>query len=198
MRFDSQHDVQTATEPSRGRGNLLGLAIVVGLFGFFLADAVPGGPNAVATFFIAAGAVLLLFFLAVAVALIVRRVRQASPAPPAPFAAPAQRSPYRLVPAGPAEAEDAIRPALPGSRRYFLRVVDELLAAVDALPEHQGREIEADLLRFATSADRSDLVELVERRGVPQIQRFVILADELTGAQLRYLSVVIKARQVLR
>jgi hypothetical protein len=203
--FDARQGLVTAAEPRGGRGNLLGLAIVVGLFGFFLADAVPGGLNAVATFFIAAGAVLLVFLLAVVVALIVRRLRQAAASPPVPIAAPARRRPHRLATAGAAaqagaaEAEDVIRPALPGSRRYFLRVVDELLTAVDALPEHQGREIEADVLSFATSADPLDLVDLIERRrGVPEIQRFVLLAEQLTGPQLRYLSVVLKARKVLR
>jgi hypothetical protein len=78
-------------------------------------------------------------------------------------------------------------------------MVDELLTAVDALPEYEGRELEADVLSFATSADPIDLVDLIERRrGEPEIQRFVILAEELTGPQLRYLSLVLKARKVLR
>jgi uncharacterized membrane protein len=198
--LDAWPGLPPSSEPTRRRGNLLALALVVGLLAFFVADALPSGPNVVATFFVATAAVLVLFLLAVAVALIVRRSRRDAPSPLDSLAVPGRRVPPRdrhAARAAAADAEEVIRPALPGSRQHFLKTVDELLAAVDAMPEYQGREIEEELLRFATSADVVDLVELIERR-VPEIQRFVILAERLTKSQLRYLSVVLKARKVLR
>ncbi|WP_433167323.1 hypothetical protein [Kribbella sp. CA-247076] len=195
--YDVWPGLPSPGQAARPRGNLLALAFVVGLFAFFIADAVPGGPNAVVTFFVATAAVLVLFLLAVAVAVLVRRVRATGLTSFAPV--PGQRvAPIGPATAAAAEVEYEISAALPGSRQYFLQVVDELLAALDVMPEYEGRELEESLLRFATTADLGDLVELIERRRLPAIQQFVRLAEQLTKPQLRYLAVVLKARKVLR
>lgn len=55
--------------------------MVVGLFAFFIADAVPTGVNAVAVFFVAIGAVLLLFLVPALVSLILRRRSAPQPEP---------------------------------------------------------------------------------------------------------------------
>ncbi|TDD14149.1 hypothetical protein E1218_33505 [Kribbella turkmenica] len=184
---------------------------MVGLLAFFLADALPGGPNAIATFFVATAAVLVLFLLTVAVAAVAGRVRRDAPRPFGPLPARARRRPRAGVrvdvgwgsaqaasPAAAADVEEVTTPAPPGSKRHFLQAVDELLAVVDALPESDGREIQDGLLRFATSADVTDLAELVERRRVPELRRFAMLAEQLPKSRLRYLAVVLRARKIVR
>jgi hypothetical protein len=193
----------TTTEPVHGRGNLLGLVIVVGLLAFFVADAAPGGPNAVATFFIAAGIVVVLFLVLVAVAVIIKRTRRPAPAPKVVDvkAVRSLRTATRTRLA-PAEIEEPPRPAPPGSGSYFLRAVDELLAAVDRLPDDQVEWIEEDLLRFAASGAPADLHRLSDSRVAwrmyPQLDAFVDLASHLTERQLAYLSSVLTARRELR
>ncbi|MEU4602343.1 hypothetical protein AB0F43_05125 [Kribbella sp. NPDC023972] len=196
-------DQATATDP-RGRGNLLGLVFVVGLFAFFVTDALPGGPNAVAAFAIAAGVVLLLFLGAVTAAVIIRRTRRPASTPARTVDVRAMRPPRysastRLAPA---EVEEPPRPATPGSKRDFLRTVDELLSAIDRLPEDQVEWIEHDLLRFATSGSLADLDRLaasrVAWRMYYEVDTFVWLAGHLTEQQLAYLSSVLTARGELR
>jgi len=59
-------------DESARKGNLLGVAMVVGLFAFFVADAMPAGFSAVVAFFVAGGGVVLLFLLPAVVVLAVR------------------------------------------------------------------------------------------------------------------------------
>lgn len=197
-------------EESR-RGNLLGLAIVAGLLGFFVADAVTGGPasvpggNAVAAFFIAAGVVLVLFLVAVAVAALIRRVRPPASSPTGAVEVRVRRPPPRRSPSArgvPVEVAERMRPAPPGSDRYFLRTVHEFLAAVDTLRDDQVEWIEDDLLRFAASAAPVELARLADSweawRLHHEVDQLLSLADRMTGPQLRYLSDVIMARRTLR
>jgi hypothetical protein len=177
---------RTAIEPSRdeepdpvhARGSLPGLAVVVGLLAFFLADAAPGDANALVAFSIAAGAVLLLFLLTLTTVLIVRRRRR-------------RRS----------------RAVWISSEREFLRVLDELLAAIDSLPEDRAERIENELRRFAAVATAADsLTEnewrqaLRRVRGVdqlPEYQTFVAVSDWLSRRQLHHVSVVLESRKAL-
>lgn len=226
---DSWRDLETVTEPVRGRGSLPGLALVVGLIGFFVADAItggpnpgtgdptpppggdipaglnPNGPNVLATFLIAAGAVILLFLVAVTLALIIRRTRRPASIPVGAVKVRAKRPPLRrLLSARFASTavNDWLGSAQPGSTRSFLRAVDELLAAADTLPDRHIEQIEEDLLRFAASAAPADLHLLLKHGAASavyhEVNRFGWLADQMTTPQLRYLTVVIEARRGLR
>jgi hypothetical protein len=72
--------VSTPDEPAH-KGSLLGLAVVVGLFAFFLADATPFGLDAVAAFFVAAAGLVVLLLVLAAVSSARRRRHDSLPAP---------------------------------------------------------------------------------------------------------------------
>lgn len=78
------------TDEPAHKGSLLGLAVVVGLFAFFLADAIRFGLGAVAAFFVAAGGLVVLLLVLAAVSS-ARRRRHDSLAAPSPRRASAAR-----------------------------------------------------------------------------------------------------------
>lgn len=187
--------------PAPGRrGSLPGLALATGLVAFLIADGSsssppspggdhPGSPGAVAAFFVAAGAVIVLFVLLVAGSALHGRVTRLSRA---------------------ASARDSVVPKQP-TRRWrrrnyaFVLAVDRLLAETDRLGWGEQELIERELSALVTAdADtrRHILFSLSTSLRGSQIQHDLIeLMREIRYAskeQLAYLAAAVRARQALR
>ncbi|HEY3512165.1 MAG TPA: hypothetical protein VG502_07150 [Flexivirga sp.] len=192
------HSVLQPVDPDRRRrGSLFGLATVIALFTFFLADSLPGAFNAVAAFFLAFGIIVVAFAMLLAVALLVTRLRR-----PARVALTAlddrdQRRPPR------ATALDG--PVFPPTRGEFVRAADELLAAAGRL-DYEGLRLIEDGLWDFVDLDRW------ERRDPPlrrlrevgrflpltfELEHFIEVAEHATTEQVTYLRSILRARRDL-
>ncbi|TCC26641.1 hypothetical protein [Kribbella speibonae] len=142
-----------AAQPVRDKdhGNLLGLALIAGLFAFFLADGLPSGLNPIVAFLIAAAVVLALFFGGAVMLLVIERRRPRAADRSAiggprtqwtsaeSWTATSQRNMWRWLSSD--ELPDEIREKF-----------EELLAAVDELPSAGDRKtFRAVLLAFVSA-----------------------------------------------
>ncbi|GAA0590314.1 hypothetical protein HPO96_04255 [Kribbella sandramycini] len=171
---------------TRPRGSLLGLALAVGMFAFFIAD----GSNAdgPAAFVIAIAVVLTLFLLAVAAATARRRALEAP--------APEERE-YR--PRSLAAVPGARSVKVPWRRSQtdddFLRVTDAFLAAMSAAPASEQRS--AERLLLSVMSDPKQRVAHHEAQ-IPELAGVVTAVRNASSVQLGYFRAVLEARQALR
>ncbi|MFF0345980.1 hypothetical protein [Kribbella sp. NPDC004875] len=133
----------------RARGNLIGLAMVVGLLAFFLADGTQSGLDPVVTFFVAAGALVMLFFGSAVVAVAVqnrRTLRGSREVAPGPDVAWPQLAWQGREPASEGR----------GSRPWFATAaqlesgLDDLLAVSGQVPAAEIDRALTDLVRYLT------------------------------------------------
>jgi hypothetical protein len=170
------------------RGNLLSLAIVIGLFAFFLADALPGDRNAFVVFLLTVGAMLVILLVVAAIPLVRRRRFRPSD--------------HGLVMA---------QLAMPRRQRdthpveVFVRATHQLLAAAELLPESDRILLTARLLSFveASPADRMDVrAELLKDRASkqvsPELRKFLAVTGGATPAELHYVARILAGRRDLR
>ncbi|GAB3929706.1 hypothetical protein GCM10029976_029820 [Kribbella albertanoniae] len=192
--------------PAPGRrGSLPGLALATGLLAFLIADGrsadgssssppspggdLPGSPGAVAAFFVAAGAVIVLFVLLVAGSALHDRV-------------------IRL--AGVISARDSVVPKQPTRRwrrrnHFFVRAVDEFLEATDRLGPDEQQFIEYQLSALVTADEetRFRILSSLLTAHDGQLIYFAVrqLEREMRPpgkGQLAYLAAAVQARQALR
>ena len=154
-RWLSDNGMLWASQPIRRKehGNLVGLALVLGLLAFFLADGLPWGLNPVTAFLIAAAVVLALFLVGALVWLILERRRSAvESAAPRRGRQPAPLAETRSWSAG-LDTEPSSTARIDDWSVEARLQVEDVLVAADRLPSAEERKvIYAALLTFLTAA----------------------------------------------
>ncbi|MGZ0147471.1 hypothetical protein ACXJJ3_10400 [Kribbella sp. WER1] len=136
-------------EPTRG-GNVLGLAVVAGLFAFFVADTLRPAGNAAVAFLAAVGTVLVLFLVVATVLLTLARRRAKNRPPAGELARKSLETVFDDLLSAMAEPSGAADDRLPVDLALFLSAPPaEGQAALDALLRPERRRLHGHLVLFA-------------------------------------------------
>lgn len=186
-------------EPARHeRGNLIGLAMVVGLLAFFLADGTPSGVHPVVAFFVAAGAFVVLFLGCAVLAVAVRRRREPRPAAgpnsylgsaPIFHQSAVPRDAYAWGAAAPAGDVAAEPERSPTPAEELEETLATILATVERLLPAEADRVMRDLLRYVVERPEQRAGDqIAQTRPEPlrsELLRFTQLVDHAPAPLLR-------------